>query len=124
MEKSGIPVGEVYVERPILGKPHSGKMLAAVQAHADDVPFFCAGTITKLVEEGYTAYLIRTTNDEKCGPTTSIGYTILRNEQDVDELANVLKFKATFNLGYRNHEMDGVSLRELRLRLIFSVPPT
>lgn len=119
MEISSIPVGEVYVERPVQGKPHSGKVLAAVQAHADDIPFFCAGTIAKLIEEGYTAYLIQTTNDEKCGPTTSIGDTILRNERDVAELAKVLGFKATFNLGYRNHEMDGISLRELRLRLIF-----
>ena len=59
----------VVVERPQAGRPHEGKVLAAIQAHADDIPLFCAGTIAKLLEEGYTGYLIQTTNDEKCGPT-------------------------------------------------------
>ena len=61
-------VGEVHIEKKQSGKPHAGKVLAAVQAHADDIPFFCAGLVAKLVDEGYTAYLIQTTNDEKCGP--------------------------------------------------------
>jgi len=110
---------EVFVERPIQGKPHVGKVLAAIQAHADDIPFFCGGTIAKLVNEGYTAYLIQTTNDEKCGPTTSIGETVLSNEREVAELAKVLGFKQVFNLGYRNHRMDGEAPVEIRARLIF-----
>ena len=61
------------------GEPHKGKVLVAVQAHADDIPLFCAGTIAKLISEGYTGYLINTTNDEKCGPTSSVGETILSN---------------------------------------------
>ena len=40
----------------------------------------------KLIAEGYTGYLIQTTNDEKCGPAPTIGGTILSNEQDIDEL--------------------------------------
>ncbi|MEM2927136.1 MAG: PIG-L family deacetylase [Candidatus Bathyarchaeia archaeon] len=115
----GVPLGEIFVERPVQGKPYSGKVLAAIQAHADDIPFFCAGTIAKLIDEGYTAYLIQTTNDEKCGPTRSIGETILSNEKDVEELAKVLGFKGVFNLGYRNHLMDGESPLEIRCRLIF-----
>lgn len=113
------PDEEVVVERPVAGKPHTGKVLAAIQPHADDVPLFCAGTIAKLVEEGYTAYLIQTTNDEACGPTPSLGETILRNEQEVEALARVLGFRRVFNLGYRNHRMDGESSLELRARLIF-----
>ena len=76
----------VIIERPTPQRPHSGKVLAVVQAHADDIPFYCAGTVAKLVDEGYSAYLIQTTNDEKCGPTPSIGETILSNEREVDEL--------------------------------------
>jgi len=56
--ESGVPEGEVYVERALPDRPHAGKVLAAVQAHADGIPFFCGGTIAKLINEGYTAYLI------------------------------------------------------------------
>ena len=110
--------GEVEIERPVPGRPHEGKVLAAVQAHADDIPFFCGGTVAKLIEEGYTGYLIQTTNDEKCGPTKSIGETVLSNEREVDELAEVLGLKGVINLGYRNHRMDQASPLELRSRLI------
>ncbi len=81
--------GPVRVERQQEGQPHAGKVLAAIQAHADDIPFFCAGTVAKLISEGYTGYLIQTTNDEKCGPTPSLGATILSNEQ---EFAKFLAF--------------------------------
>lgn len=113
------PGEETVVERVVRGRPHAGKVLAAIQPHADDVPLFCAGTIAKLIEEGYTAYLIQTTNDETCGPTPSVGETILQNEREVQTLATVMGFKQVFNLGYRNHRLDGASALELRGRLIF-----
>ena len=117
----GKPEPNVVVERPVEGKPHAGKVLAAIQAHADDIPFFCGGTVAKLLSEGYTGYIIQTTNDDKCGPTPSYGETILQNERDVDELARVLGFKQVFNLGYRNHFLDGESPIELRVRLMFLI---
>ena len=110
---------EAFVERRMDGKPHKGKVLAAVQAHADDIPLFCGGTVAKLLDEGYTGYLIQTTNDEKCGPTSSIGETILSNEREVDALADVLGLEGVFNLGYRNHRLDEASTLELRARMIF-----
>jgi len=109
---------ELVIEHPQAGRPHQGKVLAAIQSHADDIPFFCAGTVAKLLQEGYTGYLIQTTNDEKCGPTRSLGETILANEREVDDLARVLGFQQVFHLGYRNHRMDGDSALELRCRLI------
>ena len=112
------PAPQVVLEGRAEGRPHEGKVLAAVQAHADDIPFFCAGAIAKLVAEGYTAHLIQTTNDEKCGPTPSIGKTILSNEEEVDALAQVLSFDGVVNLGYRNHRLDEISPVELRGRLI------
>lgn len=39
----------VFVERPVSGKPHQGKVLAAIQPHTDDVPIFAGGTVAKLV---------------------------------------------------------------------------
>ena len=53
-----LPGEPIEIERPAAGKPHAGKVLAVVQAHADDVCFFCGGTIAKLLAEGYTGYLI------------------------------------------------------------------
>ena len=36
------------------GSPHAGKVLAAIQPHSDDIALLCAGTVAKLVGEGYT----------------------------------------------------------------------
>jgi len=116
-----VETGEVVIERYSPGKPHQGKVLAAIQAHADDIPFYCGGTVAKLIDEGYTGYLIQTTNDEKCGPTPSIGATILQNEREVEELASVLGLQRVINLGYRNHRLDEASILELRCRLIFLI---
>lgn len=116
-----VEIGDVVVERHQAGRPHQGKVLAAIQAHADDIPFYCGGTVAKLIDEGYTAYLIQTTNDEKCGPTHSIGETILSNEREVDELARVMGFRRVFNLGYRNHLQDEVSVTEMRARFIYLI---
>ena len=111
---------EVVIERPVAGKPHAGKVLAAIQPHADDISYFAAGTVAKLVSEGYTGYLIKATNDDKCG-TGTVGEVILHNEQDTDAVAKALSLKKAFTLGYRNHEMDGNSRLEMRERLIFLI---
>jgi len=111
--------GPVRIDRFDPSRPHEGKVLAVIQAHSDDMPIFSAGLVAKLVDEGYTGYLIQTTNDEKCGPSPSIGETIRLNERDVDELAGLLGLKQVINLGYRNHRLDEASDLELRCRLIF-----
>jgi LmbE family N-acetylglucosaminyl deacetylase len=110
--------GELVIERPLSGKPHSGKVLAAIQPHSDDIPLFAAGTVAKLLEEGYTGHLVRVTNDDSAGPGT-VGTTVQANEIDNNEVARVLGLKSVFNLNYPNHNMDGTSRPELRGRLIF-----
>ena len=57
--------GERFIERPMAGRPHAGKVLAAIQPHSDDIPLFAGGTVAKLISEGYSGCLIRMTNDEK-----------------------------------------------------------
>ena len=107
----------VIVVRPQAGQPHRGKVFAAVQAHAGDVPRYAAGLCAKLIAEGYTGYLIRTTNDEKSGGQT-IAQNILSNEQEQVRMAAVLGFKDTFDLYYRSHFMDDIAAVEIQSRLV------
>src|ERR1700675_3814524 len=59
--------GPVVVLKDEPGQPHRGKVFAAIHAHLDDIPYYASGLCAKLMHEGYTGYVIRTTNDERCG---------------------------------------------------------
>ena len=109
--------GDVVVEHAAAGKPYAGKVLAAIQPHADDIPLFAGGTVAKLIREGYTGYLIRVTNDEMTGGGTR-GEGVLHNEQDNDAVAKALGLKKSYSLAYRNHRMDEMSPQDLRGNLI------
>lgn len=74
-------VDEIYIERPSDGKPHRGKTLAAIQPHTDDVPIYAAGTVLKLVDEGYKGVLINLSNDEMAGQGDTVGEVILNNRK-------------------------------------------
>jgi LmbE family N-acetylglucosaminyl deacetylase len=117
---------EVALEREAKGTPHRGKVLLAVQAHSDDVPLMAAGTVAKLIREGYTGYLIRATNDDMgdargLGTSGTVGENVLGNERDNEQVARILGLKRTFNLNYPNHRMGDVSQNELQCRLIFLI---
>src|SRR5262249_13692630 len=84
-----------FVEGPASGQPHRGKVLLAVQAHSDDIPLSSSGTVAKLIEEGYTGYLVRATNDDMgdaigLGTPGTIGQNVLGNEHDNNEIAKIL----------------------------------
>jgi LmbE family N-acetylglucosaminyl deacetylase len=111
--------GDVVIEHPAPDKPHTGKVLAVIEPHSDDAPIFAAGTIAKLLNEGYTGYLIRTSNDEKDSFDLTMGETVLANERETLAMAKELGLKQVFNLNYRNHRMDDVSRVEMRARLLF-----
>jgi LmbE family N-acetylglucosaminyl deacetylase len=118
--------GAPYIERAAAGQPHKGKALLAVQAHSDDIPLMAAGTVAKLIDEGYTGYLVRATNDDMgdavgLGTPGTIGDNVLGNERDNAEIARVLGCKSRFDLNYNNHRMADVSLNEVIGRLIFLV---
>src|SRR6266571_753390 len=113
---------DIVFERPVPGAPHKGKVLAAIQPHSDDVPIYCSGTVAKLLQEGYTGYMIRATNDDMgddIGEPGTIGDNVLRNERETDELTRVMGLQRKFDLNYSNHRMSGISQTELQLRLIF-----
>lgn len=118
--------GSPFLERAATGTPHKGKVLLAVQAHSDDIPLSAAGTVAKLVQEGYTGYLVRATNDDMgdapgLGTPGTIGDHVKGNERDNDEVARVLGCQRVFNLDYGNHRMGDVSQNELQCRLIFLI---
>ena len=118
--------GRVFLERAATGLPHKGKVLMAVQAHSDDIPLSAAGTVAKLIQEGYTGYLVRATNDDMgdapgLGTPGTIGEHVLGNERDNAKLVPILGLKGNFDLNYSNHLMGGAAFNEIMARLIFLI---
>jgi LmbE family N-acetylglucosaminyl deacetylase len=97
---------------------NDGKVFVAVQAHVSDVPYYAAGLCTKLMAEGYTGYLIRTTNDETNGPQTN-AQNVLACETENTSMAKALGFKDHFDLSYCAHRLNECSPVEFRSRLVF-----
>lgn len=112
-------VMDVTIERQRPGHPHTGKVLAAIQPHCDDIAIFAGGTVLKLIDEGYRGVLITMSNDSMAGTGTSIGDIVLKNERDTREVARRLGLAETFFLNYPNHNMDAWPIVEIRARLIF-----
>ena len=94
---------DVVVERDLPGKPHAGKVLAAIQPHADDIPIFAGGLVAKLIREGYTGYLIRTTIDDAAGPGVG-AESVIANYRDNLEVARALGLKKAYDLNYRDRK--------------------
>ena len=108
---------QVVVMKAEPGQPHRGKVFAAVHAHLDDIPCHGSGLSAKLMSEGYTGYIVRTSNDEKYGGR-STAENILSNEQEHIRMGAAVGFKDVFDFYYKNHEMSGISYLDLRGRLI------
>jgi LmbE family N-acetylglucosaminyl deacetylase len=122
---AGVP-REVFLERPAEGQPHKGKVLLALQAHSDDIPLSASGTVAKLIDEGYTGYLVRATNDDMgdavgLGTPGTIAENALGNERDNANVARAMGCKDHFDLDYGNHRMADVSVNEIICRLIFLI---
>jgi LmbE family N-acetylglucosaminyl deacetylase len=107
------------IERRQTGKPHRGKVLAAIQPHCDDIAIFAAGTVLKLIDEGYTGYLITLSDDSMAGAGASYGEIVLKNERDTVEVAKRMGCKDAIFLNYPNHNMDAWPIAEMRARLVF-----
>jgi hypothetical protein len=71
--------------------------------------------VAKLIDEGYTGYLIRVSNDEASGTTP--GHGVAQNELDNRSAAKQLGCRKAFSFYYRNHRMDDGAIIELRARL-------
>jgi len=108
------PIGdpeEIVIERPVPGKPHKGKVLLAIQAHSDDITLDCGGTVAKLMDEGYTGYLLRT-SDDSSGDA-------LGNKLDNEKIAKYYGMEKAYDFLYPHHRMDSIQIQDLKARLIF-----
>jgi len=110
---------QVTIEGKRAGKPSKGKMLAAIQPHCDDVPIFAAGTVLKLIDEGYDGILITVSDDAMAGDGAGNGEVAARNETDTREVARRLGLKEAIFLNYPNHNLDAWPIVEMRARLVF-----
>ncbi|MFC1651373.1 PIG-L deacetylase family protein [Candidatus Latescibacterota bacterium] len=108
----------LVIDRDKPGKPHKGKVFAAIQPHADDIPLAAPGIVCKLLNEGYKGYLIRVTNEDKSAGGT-VGQAVAKIEQDNINIGKVSGFEKVYDLAYRKHDMEDISVQELRARLIF-----
>lgn len=99
-------------------KPYDGRTMVVITAHADDFTGFAGGTIAKMIDDGYTAHLIRVTNDEKDSYDLDAGETSHRNTVEMRAAADVIGIKEIYSLDFRNDEMDAISETEVRARLI------
>jgi LmbE family N-acetylglucosaminyl deacetylase len=109
--KSASGPEEIVIERPFPGKPHKGKVLLAIQPHSDDITLYAAGTVAKLMDEGYTGYLLRTTDD------SSGDYE--GNRKDNEEIARFFGMEKAYDFMYKHHQMDAIQIQDLKGRLIF-----
>lgn len=112
---------ELVIEREQPGRPHEGKVLAAIQPHSDDIPIFAGGLVAKLIHEGYKGYLIRTTNDDAAGRGSTRAESILNDERDTEAVAKALGLEKVYNLYYRNHNLHEINMQEITGRFVFLI---
>src|SRR5215470_13990995 len=110
---------DVKLEKARPGKPHKGKMLAAIQPHCDDIPIFAGGAVLKLIDEGYEGILITVSDDSMAGEGSGYGEVVLKNEKDTREVARRLGLKEAIFLNYPNHNLDAWPIVEMRACLVF-----
>jgi LmbE family N-acetylglucosaminyl deacetylase len=67
--------------------------------------------VAKLMDEGYTGYLLRTSDD-------SMG-DALGNKQDNDKLAKYYGMEKAYDFLYPHHRMDSIQIQDLKGRLMF-----
>ena len=103
-------------------QPAAGnRVVLVITADANDYILAAGGAIAAMIEDGATAYLIRTTNDEKESWELSPEETARRYSEESEQAARILGIQEVISLGYRAGELAAVSHTELRDRLMFYV---
>jgi len=108
-----VEYSQVKIERSVKGKPHTGKVLMAIQPHSDDIPLSAGGLVAKLMDEGYTGYLCSVSDDARGEGE----YT--QNRQDNLNIAKFYGMKGSFEFLMPHHQMDSIGIQDLKQRFIF-----
>ncbi len=99
-----------------------GKVLLAIEPHHDDhtTDYGMGGLIARFVDEGYKAYYVRASNDEKDG---NHGYpqNDMVNLRESTAATKILGMEQVISLNWRNDYMDSIPLQELRAQLILLI---
>ena len=108
-----VDYAEVKIERSVKGKPHAGKVLMAIQEHSDDIPLAAGGLVAKLMDEGYTGYLVSVSDDGRGEGEYE------QNRIDNQNIADYYGMKHSFELLMPHHQMHSVGIQDLIGRFIF-----
>ncbi|HYM11596.1 MAG TPA: PIG-L family deacetylase [Bryobacterales bacterium] len=116
--------GEISLAADLLplGKLPPGKVVLVLQPHHDDhtTDYGMGGLIARFVDEGYDAYYVRASNDEKDG---SHGYARndMINLSESIAATKILGMKKVISLNWRNDYTGPIPLNELRAQLILLI---
>jgi len=105
-----------------LGKIPPGKVVLVPQPHHDDhtTDYGMGGLIARFVDDGYDAYYVRASNDEKDGSHLP-GENDIINLRESVAATKILGMKKVISLNWRNDYTAPIPLNELRSQLIFLI---
>ena len=106
---------------PLMDLP-PGKVVLVLQPHHDDhtTDYGMGGLIARFVDEGYEAYYVRASNDEKDGSALPAENDII-NHREAVAATKILGMKKVISLNWRNDYTTPIPLNELRAQLIFLI---
>jgi LmbE family N-acetylglucosaminyl deacetylase len=110
-----VEYSQVKIERSVKGKPHTGKVLLAIQPHSDDIPLSAGGLVAKLMDEGYTGYLCSVSDDARGEGEYA------QNRIDNQKIADFYGMKGSFEFLMPHHQMDSIGIQDLKQRFIFLI---
>jgi LmbE family N-acetylglucosaminyl deacetylase len=99
-----------------------GKVLLVIEPHHDDhtTDYGMGGLIARFVDEGYKAYYVRASNDEKDG-NHGYPHNDMVNLRESTAATKILGMEQVISLNWRNDYMDSIPLQELRAQLILLI---
>jgi LmbE family N-acetylglucosaminyl deacetylase len=106
---------------PLIKLP-PGKVVLVLQPHHDDhtTDHGMGGLIARFVDEGYDAYYVRASNDEKDGVRLPGENDIINHRESV-AATKILGMREVISLNWRNDYTAPIPLNELRGQLIFLI---
>lgn len=97
--------------------------LLIITAHADDMEFFCGGTVCHAVRRGCTADLIIVTDSARGSAEDNIDLSVLAQNrlQEARAAAEILGLREVICLDYSDGFLRDIPINTLRKQLIFEI---